>query len=85
MKKIGLLVFMVLAMISSCKRTEEKYKVYYTVYYPNNTKHYIVIIDDTPYLGSDRGTNFLNIGGLSGANIISTSAPIEIEKTIKIK
>jgi hypothetical protein len=85
MKKIGLLVFIVLAVISSCKRTEEKYKVYYTVYYPNNTKHYIVIIDDTPYLGSNRGTNFLSIGSLTGETVISTSAPIEIEKTIKIK
>ena len=83
MKKIGLLVFMVLAMISSCK--EKKYKVYYTVYYPNNTKHYTVIIDDTPYLGSNRGTNFLSIGSPSGADVIRTSAPIEIEKTIKIK
>jgi hypothetical protein len=85
MKKIGLLVFMVLAMISSCTRIEKKYKVYYNVYYPNNTKHYTVIIDDTPYLGSNRGTNYLKIGSLTGTTVIETSAPIEIEKTIKIK
>lgn len=85
MKKISLLIFIVLAVISSCKRTEEKYKVYYNVYYPNNTKHYTIIIDDTPYLGSDRGTNYLKIGSIAGKTIIRTSAPIEIEKAIKIK
>ena len=59
--------------------------MYYNVYYPNNTKHYTIIIDDTPYLGSDRGTNYLKIGGATGKSIIKKSAPIEIEKTIKIK
>lgn len=85
MKKIALLIFIALTVISSCQRTEEKYKVYYNVYYPNNPKHYTIIIDDTPHLGSDRGTNYLKVGNVTGKTIIETSAPIEIEKTIKIK
>lgn len=85
MKKIIVLIFMMLVVISSCNKTEEKYKVYYNVYYPNNTKNYTIIIDDTPYLGSDRGTNYLKVGSITGPTIIRTSAPIELVQTVKLK
>lgn len=84
MKKIILLALTAL-MIAACGHKQQKYKIYYKVYYPNNTQRYCVIIDDEPYLGSDRGTNCLRVGSATGPSIIKTSAPIELVKAVKLK
>ena len=83
MKKIILLLFIAL-IIAGCTR-HEKCKVHYRVYYPNNTQNYCIVIDDEPYLGSDRGTNYLKVGGITGPSIIETSAPIELVNVVKFK
>jgi len=83
-KKIILLGLTAL-IVAACGHKQQKYKIYYKVYYPNNTKSYCAIIDDEPYLGSDRGTNYLRVGSITGPSIIKTSAPIELAKTVKLK
>lgn len=84
MKKFILLALTALIMVG-CGHKQQKYKIYYKVYYPNNTQSYCVIIDDEPYLGSDRGTNYLKVGSNTGSSIIKTSAPIELVKAVKLK
>lgn len=83
MKKIISLIFIAL-IIAGCSR-HEKCKIHYRVYYPNNTQNYCIVIDDEPYLGSDRGTNYLRVGGSTGQLIIETSAPIELVKVVKLE
>lgn len=84
MKKIISLMFIAL-VIAGCSK-HEKYKVYYKVYYPNNTQSYCIITDDEPCLESSRGTNYLKVGGVfSGSYIIKTSAPIELVSVVKFR
>ena len=83
MKKLILLALTTF-MMAACGHKQEKYKIYYRVYYPNNTQNYCAIIDDEPYLGSDRGTNYLSIGSTTGTSIIKTSAPIELVKVTRL-
>lgn len=83
MKKIISLAFVALMLVGCSKH--EKCKIHYRVYYPNNTQNYHVIIDDEPYLGSSRGTNFLKVGDITGSSIIETSAPIELVSVVKLK
>jgi len=54
------------------------------ILYPNNTQSHCAIIDDEPYLDSDRGTNCLRVGNATGTSIIKTSVPIELVKTVKL-
>lgn len=73
-----ILFISLLLFLFSCS-DNKKYEVCYKIYYPNNVKTYIVIIDDKPYLGSDRGTNFLKVGSLTSPETLArTSAPIEL-------
>ena len=84
MKKLilGLTILLLLGCGSSINC---KYRVIYRVYWPGNPKTYKVIMNDKPYLGSDRGTNYLKDGGINSTeNIIRTSAPIEIVMYEKI-
>lgn len=83
MKKLIYVLF--IFIIAGCTKSESKYKVYYNVYYPNNTKSYSIITDDIPYLGSDRGTNYMTVGTIGSSTIIKTSAPIEIVRIERLK
>ena len=81
MKKI-LIALLALLMIAC---SAGKHRVTYTVYYPGNTVTKTVIIDDAPYLGSDRGTNYLKVGRVTGPTVIETSAPIELNDVVKLE
>jgi hypothetical protein len=81
MKKILTVLFA--AFIISC--SNERHQVTYTVYYPGNTVTKTIIINDTPYLGSDRGTNYLKVGSITGPTVIETSAPIELKEVKKLE
>ena len=70
-------LFIIISILLGCG-SDKKYEVCYKVHYPDYTKTYTVIIDDVPYLGSDRGTNFLKESGVTGTTIAQTSAPIEV-------
>lgn len=85
MKKLILgLTILLLLGCGNCNDSG-KYRVIYRVYWPGNPKTYRVIMNDKPYLGSDRGTNYLKEGGINSTeNIIRTSAPIEIVRYEKI-
>ena len=86
MKKIILMAFIALFMVScSSSNDEGKYNVKYKIYYPNNTKEFSIVINAKPYLGSDRGTNYLKEGSVVGTTIAETSAPIEIVECTKIE
>ena len=80
MKSKILLVFVVISfIIVSCSTNHREYTIVYEVYYNENT-----VVKETKkasepfYVGSDRGSNFIKIGSLTGELIISTSAPIRV-------
>lgn len=81
MKKL-ILGLTILLLLGCGSNDGGKYRVIYKVYWPGNPKTYRVIMNDKPYLGSYRGTNYLKEGGIK--NIIRTSAPIEIVMYEKI-
>lgn len=82
MKKVK---WFLISLLILCSCSEGKHTVTYRVYWPDKVKTYTVTIDDKPYLGSDRGTNFLKVGSITGPDIIRTSAPIEIVNIKKLE
>lgn len=81
MKK--LLFALICLIMMAC--SEGPHRITYKVYWPDAPKTYVKVIDDAPYLGSDRGTNFLKVGSITGPDVIVTSAPIEIIKVEKLE
>lgn len=82
MKKLsGFLI----SLLILCSCSKGKHIVTYRVYWPNNVRTYTVTINDKPYLGSDRGTNYLKVGNITGPTIIETNAPIEIINIKKLE
>lgn len=74
-KFIQLLMVIFLLSCSDSKVYTLHYKVYYS---DNNVKEYKISSNKGYYWSSDRGSNYIKEGSLTGPTVIYTSAPIEI-------
>ena len=70
--------------ILSCE-TSHPTKVTYVVFYPNYNDTIIVTMDDRPYVGSDRGTNYLKSNNMTGSTVYQGSSPLKIISWYYIK
>ena len=70
---------MLLLLISCSNVSNREYTIVYEVYYNNNT-----VVKETKkankpfYVSSNRGSNYIKIGSITGETVINTSAPIRI-------
>lgn len=91
MKKLLLLLTILLIfIISSCDcrlndSSNGKYKLKYVVYFPNNSRTYTVYNNCGFYWDSNKGTNYIKCGSITGPTVYSGSAPYEIIEYIEIK
>ncbi len=74
MKKIALLIFTILLM--SCE--DRTYKLKYVVFYPNYNDTVTLTSTTEFYWGSQKGTNYIKKGSLTGSDYYSGSAPYKI-------
>lgn len=81
MKK--LLIILVL-FLASCCGDGERYEVTYVVFYPNYNDTLTIETIGYPYVFSNRGSNYLKSGCISGSNYYAGSSPFKILKVEKL-
>jgi len=84
MKKL-ILMILVLISIVSCN-SNKIYTLKYVVFYPNYNDTITISNDDEYYWNSDRGTNYIKEGSITGPTVYTGSAPYKIlSYTSKLK
>lgn len=78
MKKILVILAIISIFLSCSDNNKTVYTLKYVVFYPNHQDTVIVSNTKGYYWNSDRGTNYIKEGSITGDMVYSNSAPYKI-------